>query len=541
MYTSTPPLATVISAVASGHGSSGPIPLYSSPVPPAYHAYSSPSLHSTGHPHQHLQDTSYYQTAPIISSSLEPMELASSPSVHRSDGRRAVNLEQSPALNQASKLYGEPLWWGNEKEGGAYTKDKEYEFSKPGTQILRDIDSERVRKEKDVASLKLSLRDELRLQTIAGSRSQDNDAPISPPSSSWTVDFGSNGGVNTHHTLPRLVRSRERVSRPRSADPSPNRLHGRRDVSPLPNRPVTPNSMTTTTTVKRRSSLNLNRSKPNSTPVPGSPKLRQRAATPPVTTYPFSPSRKAQGAVSPAAPPMQSAARKQRSATPPVMQASPARRRANTAISYRSPAITSDKQGKRAATVKKEASLVNKSPVHSPLPNKLSSKSVSTSPKRAPASVSKSHKPASEDKAESEGGEHTYVVGVSDDSSSLSSLSDPSFASASDSVVVVTPESAAKQKATKAAEKKAESEESVAGVDRRVAKGSSGRKQWIEEDSQVCEIVRMDVLFCVCCCCFLTPSLASERDTLRSVQSRIARYMYIYIYVIVRTYVTFAL
>lgn len=185
-------------------------------------------------------------------------------SLHRSDGRRAVSTEHSPALNKASKLYGQPDWWGQDVVGGddAEARNKEFEFAKPGSQILRQFEPEQPR---------LSLKaDELRMQAISNSRLD--------PTSLWVIDFG-NG--STTGTLPKVRRPRERGSRPRSADPSPNRLSVRRDPSPLPKRAVTP------TQYKRHSSVSTPSTHITVTPIT----RKQRATTPPVSR-PKGPSKK---------------------------------------------------------------------------------------------------------------------------------------------------------------------------------------------------------------------------------------------------------
>lgn len=107
-----------------------------------------------------------------------------------------------------------------------------------------------------------------------------------------------------------------------------------------------------------------------------------------------------------------------------------------------------------------------------------------------------------EEKAESELGDQTYVVAVSDDSSSLSSLSEPSISSVSDQVVVVTPESVAKLRSTKCVERKLEDEEEGNGDreegGRRDARTNSLRKQWIDDDVQVCMCMHAIIVYLVC-------------------------------------------
>ena len=172
-----------------------------------------------------------------------------------------MGLEQSPSLNKASKLYGQPSWWGEEKqEDGADVRDMEFKLPKPGSQILRQLDHET---KKDLLSPKLSAKDELRMQAISNAHPQDSP-------SSWVIDFS--GGTSAP---PKMRRSRDLGTRPRSADPSPNRVTARRDLSPIAKRAVTP------TYVKQRS---CSTSSPTHLSTPTTARQR-RAATPPVTRH----------------------------------------------------------------------------------------------------------------------------------------------------------------------------------------------------------------------------------------------------------------
>jgi len=187
--------------------------------------------------------------------------------------------------------------------------------------------------------------------------------------------------------------------------------------------------------------------------------------------------------------------------------------------SYRNPIVspaqkrTTTKSKNMAA--KKDVTSGSKSPTHHPpLPNKLSPKrtasnahSNATTPTNSSAlGMLRNASPSYDDKVETEGGENTYVVAAGEDSSSLSSLSDPSFNSISDSVVVVTPESASKQEQKKEALRDtvggvlaetaadtvarkgiSEGGEGVALGDEgsRAHKERSARKQWVEDETQV--------------------------------------------------------
>lgn len=265
--------------------------LDSSKSPAATHSPSpSNQGHSSGNQGQH-----YIQHALPI----PPEEPVSPSSSHRNDGRRGAELDNTPALNKASKLYGQPNWWGEGQEaggGGGVTEawKKEFEFVKPGSQILRQLDQAETGSSNSKRDLlastppKLSSKDGLRLQAIANSRSQDQ------LSSSWVVDLG---GGSKSGTLPRPKRSRERTMRPRSADPSPNRSNvapSKRDTSPAAaKRTTTPNS-----SAKRHASFS-NSGTRSTTPTS---KKQQRSATPPVPSStgslrkppPGSPKRKTQ-------------------------------------------------------------------------------------------------------------------------------------------------------------------------------------------------------------------------------------------------------
>ena len=141
----------------------------------------------------------------------------------RSDGRRTVELSNSPNLSKVSKLYGKPSWWGEEK-ATMKESDQEFEFVKPGSQILRDYDR-RGRSPSCEESLSSNSRphrhsasEDLRVQALSNSRE------CASPASTWVVDFGSddsNTGAVTRRRPSRLDRLEQH--RPRSADPSPNR------------------------------------------------------------------------------------------------------------------------------------------------------------------------------------------------------------------------------------------------------------------------------------------------------------------------------
>ena len=168
----------------------------------------------------------------------------------RSDGRRAVEISNSPNLSKVSKLYGKPSWWGEEK---ATEKDnnQEFEFVKPGSQILRDYDR-RVRSPsncEDTASprsQRLSASEDLRVQAMTKSRERE----CVSPASTWVVDFDSNSAAIKKR--PSRFDNLER--RPRSADPSPNR-------SPQIKKDLLP--VTASTSLKRSSSTHRS---PSSSP-----------------------------------------------------------------------------------------------------------------------------------------------------------------------------------------------------------------------------------------------------------------------------------
>ena len=143
----------------------------------------------------------------------------------RSDGRRAVELSNSPNLSKVSKLFGKPSWWADDEPTTKET-EQEFEFVKPGSQILRDYDrrSRSTSCEDPLAGgsgssrqqQRLSVNEDLRFQAMSNSR----DCPS--PASTWVVDFG-NGDSNTASTKKRPSRLDRLEHRPRSADPSPSR------------------------------------------------------------------------------------------------------------------------------------------------------------------------------------------------------------------------------------------------------------------------------------------------------------------------------
>ena len=156
--------------------------------------------------------------------SVEDLELSSEsiscPKPQRSDGRRAVELSNSPNLSKVSKLYGKPSWWGEEK-ATEKDNDQEFEFVKPGSQILRDYDR-RVRSPSNCEDTtpprpqRLSASEDLRVQAMSNSRERECPSPAA----TWTVDFGDN---TLTATKKRPSRFDNMERRPRSADPSPNR------------------------------------------------------------------------------------------------------------------------------------------------------------------------------------------------------------------------------------------------------------------------------------------------------------------------------
>lgn len=152
-----------------------------------------------------------------------------------------MELDHTPGLASASTLYGQPSWWGEEKEGSKNSlTESEFRHVRPGSQILRDFEydpkpsqQDREDASSEVSSTtasrlssRLSVKDELRLKAICNSLSQEqNDPP-----SSWVVDFGS-GPPSAQTRRPQLTSK----PRPRSADHSPIRVsHSIRDMSPSP-------------------------------------------------------------------------------------------------------------------------------------------------------------------------------------------------------------------------------------------------------------------------------------------------------------------
>lgn len=221
----------------------------------------------------------------------------------RSDGRRSVDLETAPGLSKTSKLYGQPSWWGEEKEEeGGRGGSKEMQSLQPfksGPQILRQLDPETTLTK---SAVKLSGKDELRMQAISSSLQQPQDVAAA---SSWVVDFGAASSPRRARTL---------TSRPRSADPSPNRVAAKREASPRPKRAATP------TSGKQRSSSASSPTHQATPPTLAVMKTRQRAATPPIIHPSNSPTHKA----TPTA-----MEKRQRAVTPPASRrrpASPARK-----------------------------------------------------------------------------------------------------------------------------------------------------------------------------------------------------------------------
>ena len=508
MFAGTPPPSPSVVSYAvinTPHTMSNPSPLPT----PHYNSFTLPSPHATDRA-QHLQsswDVAHQITPTYTSEFIERAEPVSS--THRSDGRRSVDLEQSSVLNQASKLYGKPSWWGEEKDVGVRAPESEYVTSKYSSHIMKEMEHEGGglgKKEKESVPFKLSNKDELRMQAISNSRQPECMSLISPPSvSSWVIDLrggGSGGGTNT---MPRIRRSREHESHPRSADPSPNRLRAKRDISPLPNRPINP-----TATVKRRSSLNSPVRTRKTTPTPSTASPKHRAGTPPVTT--LQPTRRERGTTPPVGSNLSSPTHRQRATTSPRSM-SPLRRRGTTSASHRSavssnkPAAADGKQTKKLVTmdanssktqamIPKNASSKPKSSQSRPEPNSVSHATTkSVSPRHAMKGTSSHLTPAVKEKSES--GDQTYVVAaVSDDSVSLSSLSDPG--ASSEQEVVVATESVAKIRNRSARRERVEEKEERGGKrEGRHTQTNSMRKEWIDDDVQVCVCVCMHMCACI--------------------------------------------
>ena len=221
-YPGSPPVS--LHPTPMGHVTP-PVPLHPAPTGHVTIPQASSAFHPIS-PAQFLQ----VSTPPpaLVMSSESPQsvdELESSGSSYtksqRSDGRRAVELSNSPSLSKVSKLYGKPSWWGEEKPTEK-ENDQEFEFVKPGSQILRDYDR-RGRSPSCEDPLHSSNRphrhsasEDLRFQAL--SNSTESASPAS--TATWVVDFES-GDSNAKKRPSRLDRLEQH--RPRSADPSPNR------------------------------------------------------------------------------------------------------------------------------------------------------------------------------------------------------------------------------------------------------------------------------------------------------------------------------
>lgn len=117
-----------------------------------------------------------------------------------------MGLANTPSMSATSRLYGQPAWWG-EVEGPHTPSHAEFKHTPPGSQLLRDFDSDDAASSMSSSrSSKLSTKDGLRLKAISNSHEQSSS------NSSWVVDFNPSS------------KSRPiSKQRPRSADPSPVR------------------------------------------------------------------------------------------------------------------------------------------------------------------------------------------------------------------------------------------------------------------------------------------------------------------------------
>lgn len=241
-----------------GYPGSPPVSLHPTPVSHVTFPHAGSAFHPIS-PTQFLQLSTPPPPPPTTSTPESPLsvdELESSGSgsfskPQRSDGRRAVELTNSPNLSKVSKLYGKPSWWGEEK-ATEKENEQEFEFVKPGSQILRDYNRrERSSSCEDPLAVsgrpqRHSASEELRFKAISKSRE------CASPASTWVVDFDSN-------TLPKKKRpSRfDKVEhRPRSADPSPNRAP-----------PIKKDLLPPTANLKRSTSTRSPSSSPRRSPV----------------------------------------------------------------------------------------------------------------------------------------------------------------------------------------------------------------------------------------------------------------------------------
>ncbi len=174
------------------HTAAGYIQVSTPPPSSPVHLPAAPTL-----PVQDIEAESVFDEAPL--------------SPKRTDGRRQVGLSNTPSMATNSRLYGQPAWWG-EVEGPHIPIHNEFRHTPPGSQLLRDFDSDDASSVSSRTS-KLSAKDGLRLKAISNSQEQSS-------TSSWVVDFNSS-------TKPRSLSK----SRPRSADTSPIRTSTTNSIS----------------------------------------------------------------------------------------------------------------------------------------------------------------------------------------------------------------------------------------------------------------------------------------------------------------------
>ncbi len=146
----------------------------------------------------------------------------------RKDGRRAVSLSDSPNLSKGTRLYGQPSWWGEEREGeerggeeeghlrSGEVRGRHSRIPEPGVERVRTTSSLEGHRTcgSGTGSAPWEQRESRR----------DKERPTS-----WVIDLPVTSSTPGSKLRPaRLDRFRDR--RPRSADSSPTRV--KRTISP---------------------------------------------------------------------------------------------------------------------------------------------------------------------------------------------------------------------------------------------------------------------------------------------------------------------
>ena len=107
----------------------------------------------------------------------------------RWDGRRPIPMEDIPSLSQASGLYGQPYWWGEEENASSsgVFSDSELDPRRRSGRILRDLDT--YRSEDEGGRKKQVRRRVLQDMPLSNSSTENIQEEMGNPATSFTIAF----------------------------------------------------------------------------------------------------------------------------------------------------------------------------------------------------------------------------------------------------------------------------------------------------------------------------------------------------------------